>query len=68
MRLGELLQAVGAAPDQDRIRHHPVAVLERHTALVADGADRADQVLVHAHAPGDAVHDDAEPLLRHGCS
>jgi hypothetical protein len=22
-------------------------------------------MLVHAHAAGDAVHDDAEPLLRH---
>ncbi len=68
MRLGELLQPVGVAPDQDRIGHHPVAILQRHAALVADRADRADQVLVHAHAPGDAVHDDAEPLLRHGCS
>ena len=68
VRLGELLQPVGVAPDQDRIGHHPVAVLQRHAALVADRADRADQVLVHAHAPGDAVHDDAEPLLRHGCS
>jgi len=27
--LGELLNAIGAAPDQDRIGHHPVAVLER---------------------------------------
>ena len=26
--------------------------------------DRADQVLVHPHAAGDAVHDDAEPLLQ----
>ena len=68
VRLGELLQPVGAAPDQDRVGHHPVAVLERHAALITDGADRTDQVLVHAHASGDAVHDDAEPLLRHECS
>ena len=68
VRLGELRHPVGVAPDQDRVGHHPVAVLQRHAALVADRADRADQVLVHAHASGDAVHDDAEPLLRHGCS
>src|SRR4026208_1326495 len=65
MRLGEFLQPVGAAPDQDRIGHHPVAVLQRHAALVADRTDRADQVLVHAHTSGDAVHDDAETLLGH---
>ena len=34
-------------------------------ALRADGENRADQMLVHAHAAGDAVHDDAEPVLRH---
>jgi len=53
------------AADQDRIGHHRVAVLERDAALRADGEDRADQMLVRAHAPADAVHDDAEPLLRH---
>ena len=40
-------------------------LLQRHAALGADRHDRADQVLVHAHAAGDAVHDDAETLLRH---
>jgi hypothetical protein len=25
-------------------------------------------MLVHAHAAGDAVHDDAETLLRHSCT
>jgi len=53
------------AADQDRVGHHPVAVLERDAALRADRQNRADQMLVHAHAAGDAVHDDAEPLLRH---
>ena len=33
--------------------------------LRADRQNRADEVLVHPHAPGDAVHDDAETLLRH---
>src|SRR5262249_44139790 len=45
--------------------HHPVAVFQRDAALRADGENRADQMLIHAHAAGDAVHDDAEPLLRH---
>src|SRR5262249_17678273 len=53
------------AANQDRVGHHPVAVLERDTALGADGENRADQMLVHAHAAGDAVHDDAETVLRH---
>src|SRR6185503_16748085 len=54
------------APDQDRVGHHARAVLQRHAALLADLEDRADQVLVHAHAPGDAVHDDADSSLAHG--
>src|SRR5262249_21733557 len=53
------------AADENRVGHHPVAVLERDAALGADRENRADQMLVHAHAAGDAVHDDAEPLLRH---
>jgi len=60
VRLGQLLDLAGVAADQDRIGHHPVAVLERDPALRADRDDRADQVLVHPHAAGDAVHDDAE--------
>src|SRR4029079_19041249 len=63
---GELLDLRRVAPDQQRIRHHARAVLERDAALPADLEDRADQVLVHAHAPGDAVHDDADALLAHG--
>ena len=31
----------------------------------ADRHDRPDEVLVGSHAAGDAVHDDAEPSLRH---
>jgi len=46
--------------------HHGVAVGERHAALCADRADRADEVLVHAHPAGDAVHDETESSSRHG--
>src|SRR5215472_6511200 len=67
VRLRQLRQLCLVAADEDRVGHHPVAVLERNAALRADGQNRADQMLGHAHAAGDAVHDDAEPLLRHFC-
>ena len=56
---------LGVAADQDRIRHHAVAVRQRDSALGADGDDRAHKMLVEAHAAGHAVHDDAEPLRGH---
>ena len=34
-------------------------------ALVDDGLDRADQVLVGAHASGDAVHDNTDFMCGH---
>jgi hypothetical protein len=52
-------------PDEDRVRHQPVAVLEDHPALVSDGKDRADEVLIVAHAPGHPVHDEPNPPLGH---
>ena len=55
----------GVAADQDGIGHHSVAAGEENTALVTDGANRADEVLVVAHPPGDAVHDQAETPYRH---
>src|SRR4029077_12160570 len=42
-----------------------VAIGKQHTALVADRDDRADQMLVQAHAAGNPVHDHAETLRRH---
>jgi hypothetical protein len=65
VRLRQLRELRLVAADQDRIGHDGVAVAQRHAALGADRHDRADQMLVHAHAAGDAVHDDAETLLRH---
>src|SRR5687768_16696060 len=61
----QLLELRGVATHQDGIGHDARAVLQRHAALPADLEDRADEVLVHAHAPGDAVHDDADALLLH---
>ena len=59
VRLRQRLDLLGVAADQDRIGHHLVAVRQGRSALRADGADRADEVLVHAHPAGDAVHDDS---------
>jgi hypothetical protein len=54
------------ASDEQRIGDNARAVLQRHSALLADLEDRADEVLVHPHAAGNAVHDDADALLVHG--
>ena len=61
-QLGHFLRI---AADEDRVRHQAGAVLQRHAALPADLEDRADEVLIHAHASRHAVHDDADALLRH---
>src|SRR5438874_1517797 len=61
----EAFELLRITTDEQRIGHEPAAVLERHTALAADREDRADEMLVHAHAPGDAVHDHADALLAH---
>jgi hypothetical protein len=63
-----LLHLRRVAPDEDRIRHQARAVLERNAALPADFEDRAHEVLVHAHAPGDPVHDDADAFGVHAAS
>src|SRR5262245_58934179 len=68
VRLGELGELCLVAPDEDRIGHDRVAILQLYAALRADRKNRADKMLVHAHAAGDAVHDDAEPLLRYSSS
>src|SRR3954465_15127299 len=62
MLLRQLLHLCRVAADEDRVGHQALAALERESALLANFQDRSDQVLVHAHAPGDAVHDDADAL------
>ena len=65
VRRGELRQLGAIAADQHRLQLHPRAVLQRHAAGRPDGSDGPDQVLVHAHASGDAVHDHAETARAH---
>ena len=56
------------AADQNGVGHYPVAIGQRHAALLADRNDRTHQVLIESHAPGDAVHHDAEPAGGHACA
>jgi hypothetical protein len=63
-----VLQLVVVAPGQNGIRHQPQVVADLEAALIADGLDRADEVLVGAHASGDAVHDDADSFGFHKVS
>ena len=61
----------GAAAHQQGLGHDGFAIAERDAALLHDGVERAAQVLVESHAPGDAVHDDADVVndfLAHVCS
>src|SRR5262249_44282745 len=63
--LGERRQLLGVAPDQDRIRHDAVAARKLEPTLGADRQHRAGEMLDRPHAPGDAVHDDAQTPLAH---
>ena len=54
-----------APADENRIRHNHFAGFDLHSALFADGYDGADEVLVGAHASGDAVHDDSDFMFFH---
>ena len=58
-------ELLGVAAGQHRLGPDHRAVVEAHAAARADRDDRADEVLVHPHAAGDAVHDDADGATRH---
>ena len=58
--LRQRFELVAVPADEDRVGNDPVAVFERDPAFVADRQDGADEVLVGAHPPGHAVHDDSE--------
>ncbi len=57
--LRQCLHFAGVAPNEDRVGHDGVAVVQLDATLFHDGEDGSDQVLVGAHASRDAVHDDA---------
>src|SRR5262249_49779927 len=67
VRRREAAQLLLVAPDQDGVGHDSRPVLESKAAGGSDRQDRADEMLVRPHPPGDAVHDDAETPFAHRC-
>src|SRR5579862_807973 len=63
--LGELLDFGCIAADQRGLRPELRSVRQRNPTLLADCQDRSNQVLIRAHAPGDAVHDDSDGSFGH---
>ena len=61
----ELRELGFAAAHEHRLGPDDFAVTDLQASLFADGEDRADVVLVGAHASGDAVHDDADFVFFH---
>ena len=55
-------------PHQNRIGDDRFVGAQLDAALVTDGQDGTDQVLVRAHATRDAVHDDSDSMFLHGIS
>ena len=64
--LGQCAQLVLIAACQDRVGHDGEFVVHLNSALIHDGLDRTDEMLIGAHASGDAVEDDADSLDFHG--
>ena len=67
MRGGEVGELVGVAAGQDNVGHEAGVAVD-DAALFLDSEHAADEVLVGAHASGDAVEDDADFLCFHGFS
>ena len=65
MGFGQRAQLVFVAAHKDWLGHDGFVVRNLDAALRADGQDRADKVLIGAHAPRDAVHDDADTVDLH---
>jgi len=55
------------ASHENGVGHRPVSVGKGYPTLLPDGQNGTDQVLVVAHAAGDAMHDYANTTTRH-CS
>ena len=58
--LGQGPEFVLASAGENGIDLDGCARGKRDSALFPDGENRADQVLVGTHAPGDAIEDDAD--------
>src|SRR5882757_3471697 len=56
---GQLPYLFSVTADQDGIGHYPISIRQSHAALFSYRHNRPDEVLVIAHAPSDAMHNDA---------
>ena len=65
MLTGDLFQFDGIAAHQDRVRNQARSIRERKTTLLPNRQNRTYQMLVQAHAPRNAVHDDPYPPIVH---
>ena len=63
--LGQGFNFFSIAANQNGIGHHLVTIGQCHSTLIAHGHNRSNQVLIHAHAPCHAMHDDAKSLYSH---
>ena len=59
---GQRFNFFSIAANENGVGHDLGAVRQGDTTLIANGHDGTNQVLIHTHAPGDAVHDDAKSL------
>jgi hypothetical protein len=62
--LGDRAHALLPAPHQHELGHQPRAVAQRDPALLANGQQRAHEVLPVPHPPGHPVDDDPDPPHR----
>src|SRR6201999_2536559 len=65
MLLRKRLELALAATHEQRLGPDDVPATDGQPALLADGEDGTDEMLVHPHPAGDPVHDDADDALTH---
>ena len=64
--LGDFLEFFGIAAEEEDVGEDDFVGADLEAALFDDRCDGAVEVLVGAHAAGDAVEDDAEVMGFHG--
>ncbi len=62
------LQLVCVASYKNWIGHQPGPIRQRDPTLRTNRENGSHQMLIEAHAPGHAIHDDANSLLAHSFS
>jgi hypothetical protein len=65
MFVGQCAEFGCVSSDKDGIRHQAITVRERNPALLPNGDDGSNQMLIHSHPAGDAIHDNADRSKSH---